>query len=225
MRPLFAALVAFVPLALSGGEAPGEESQKDALAPGTYARLTTDEGEILIRLLSNDAPKTVRNFVELAKGQRPWKAPDGRWVAKPFYDGLVFFRIERDELIQAGCPLGDGTAGPGYRLDPERPEKLRFDKPGVVAMEKADAEAHGSQFFIAVDALTLDAEDHTIFGQVVEGVAVARHISRRPARRRAGRHLATEPVVIRSVAIEEVAVPTEPPEDEPQGAQQAPASD
>lgn len=190
---------------------PKAEAPKDEkLAPGTYARLKTAKGEIVFRLLDDKAPKTVANFVELAKGERPWKTPDGRWVAKPFYDGLTFHRIENDvlKLIQGGCPKGDGTGGPGYKFDDETDEKLKFDKPGVVAMANSGRNTNGSQFFITLaPAPSLDGR-FTIFGEVVRGLEVAEAISKMPSVPKGTGdnviHMAKDPVVIQSVTIEVV---------------------
>ncbi len=218
MRPVaLAVLLAVWAVSLSAAEAPAQKAppkadapKEEKLPPGTYARVKTAKGEIMFRLLADAAPKTVANFVELAKGERPWKDKDGRWVAKPFYNGLTFYRVENDtlKLIQAGCPKGDGTGGPGYKLEDETPKDLKFDKPGVVGMEKAGSDAHGSQFFITLaPAPSLDGK-FTIFGQVVRGLEVAEAISRMPSTAKgAGTdaiHLAKDPVAIQSVTIEVV---------------------
>ena len=236
MRALLAAVAMFSPLALLAAEAPAEkappkveppkaEAPKEAkLVPGTYAHLKTARGEIVIRLLGDKAPKAVANFTELAKGERPWKTADGRWVAKPFYDGLTFHRIENDvlKLIQGGAPVagnglpkGDGSGGPGYKLDDETTKDLKFDKPGMVGMEKAESDTHGSQFFITLaPAPSLDGQ-HTIFGEVVKGIDVAEAISRLPSKPHGTGanvvHIAVVPVAIQSVSIEEVKDTPKPP--------------
>jgi len=212
MRLVATVLLALAPLVCLGAEKAKAEttaSEPKKLTPGTYARLKTPKGEILIHLLADEAPKTVENFVELAKGLRPWRNKDDRWVAKPFYDGLSFYRIEKDDLIGSGCPKDDGTGGPGYRLADEITGELKFDKPGVVAMETfAGREASGSRFFITLARKPPFNGRFSIFGQVVRGLDVARTISQMPAVKSKARpkavHLAKQPVVIQSVTIEEV---------------------
>jgi len=223
-RLALAALFSWLPLALVGAEAPKEKApakaeapKEEKLAPGTYAHLKTAKGEIVFRLLEDKAPKTVANFVELAKGERPWKAADGRWVAKPFYDGLTFHRIENDtlKLIQGGCPKGDGSGGPGYKFDDETDEKLKFDKPGVVAMANSGQDTNGSQFFITLaPAPTLDKR-FSIFGEVVRGLDVAEAISKMPSEAKGAGpnaiHLAKDPVAIQAVEIETIKAEPTPP--------------
>jgi cyclophilin family peptidyl-prolyl cis-trans isomerase len=188
-------------------EAPAPK--KKDLTPGTYARLKTGSGDILVRLLPDAAPKTVANFVELAKGERPFKDARGRWVTRPYFNGLTFHRVEKDDLIQGGCPNGDGTGGPGYQFENETSEDLKFDKPGRVAMANAGRDTNGSQFFITLKASPSYDGKYTIFGDVVEGLDVVKTISAVPARAKDGLHLAKEPVAIQSVVIEEVAAPEE----------------
>jgi len=199
------------------GDGPKAEApEEEKLAPGTYARLKTAKGEIVFRLLADKAPKTVANFVELARGERPWKTADGRWVAKPFYDGLTFHRVENDvlKLIQGGCPKGDGTGGPGYQFSDETDKDVKFDKPGVVAMANSGRNTNGSQFFITLaPAPSLDGR-FSIFGEVVRGLEVAEAISKMPATAKGtgdeAVHMAKDPVAIQSVAIDEVKAPPPP---------------
>jgi cyclophilin family peptidyl-prolyl cis-trans isomerase len=84
------------------------------------ALMKTDLGDIEIELWPDIAPKTVENFVGLAKGTKEWKDPkSGEMVKRPFYDGLTFHRVIDDFMIQGGCPLGTGTGGPGYAFEDE----------------------------------------------------------------------------------------------------------
>ena len=138
----------------------------------------TSEGDIAISLFDTLAPHTVQNFVGLASGTQEWRDPITREVShKPFYDGLGFHRIIRDFMIQGGCPLGDGTGGPGYTFDDEIVPELRFDKPYMLAMANAgtqvgrDGQAHGtngSQFFITTVPTPWLNGHHTIFGEVAD---------------------------------------------------------
>ena len=87
---------------------------------GIYAQLITSKGTMIIKFFENDAPETVANFVGLAEGTKEWTDPaSGKKVKKPFYNGLTFHRVIKDFMIQGGCPLGDGTSGPGYTFKDE----------------------------------------------------------------------------------------------------------
>jgi hypothetical protein len=102
------------------------------------ATLTTTQGTVTVRLFPDHAPKTVRNFVELAEGGREWTNPRTRAVTKEkLYDGTIFHRVIAGFMIQGGDPLGTGTGGPGYRFADEIHPDLRFDKPYLLAMANA----------------------------------------------------------------------------------------
>jgi peptidyl-prolyl cis-trans isomerase A (cyclophilin A) len=229
-RSALAVFPALIALAALGGEKPAEAPvagnglpkpkpeppKEQKLEPGTYAHVKTAKGEIVVRLLADKAPKTVANFVELAKGERPWKDKDGRWVAKPFYNGLTFHRIENGvlKLILGGCPKGDGTGGPGYKFEDELGDDLKFDKPGRVAMENSGPNTNGSQFFITLDAAPSLDKRYSIFGEVVRGLDVAEAISKMPAEARGtgddAVHVAKEPVAIQTVEIKELKAEEKP---------------
>ena len=97
------------------------------------AKIETTLGTFTCELFDKQAPKTVANFVGLARGTRPWKDPKtGKWVEKkPLYDGLIFHRVIPGFMIQGGDPLGTGTGNPGYRFEDEFSPELKFDKPGL----------------------------------------------------------------------------------------------
>jgi len=128
----------------------------------TSATLHTSEGPIEIELFTDDAPKTVENFTTLAT--------DG------FYDGLTFHRVIPDFMVQAGCPRGDGTGGPGYQFDDE--QSGHPVARGALAMANAGPNTNGSQFFIvtAGECPWLDGK-HTVFGRVTDGLEVVDRIS------------------------------------------------
>ncbi|MFH9742730.1 peptidylprolyl isomerase [Streptomyces roseolus] len=138
------------------------------MAEQLYATLQTSLGDIEIRLLPDHAPKTVSNFVELAKGQRQWTDPETQQPSNaPLYDGTVFHKVLHGVLIQGGDPLGNGTGGPGYTFADEIHPDLRFDKPYLLAMANNGPNTNGSQFFITHGTVPHLTGRHTIFGQVV----------------------------------------------------------
>jgi peptidylprolyl isomerase/peptidyl-prolyl cis-trans isomerase A (cyclophilin A) len=122
-----------------------------AVAEDLYATFDTSMGKIGVKLLPSEAPKTVKNFVELAEGKREWTDPrTGQKTTRPLYDGTLFHRVIPGFMMQGGDPLGNGMGGPGYKFEnelPKPPAKL-FDKPCVLAMANSGPDTNGSQFFI-----------------------------------------------------------------------------
>jgi len=172
------------------------------LKPGVYAVFETTLGEITCRLFPDKAPATVENFTGLAKGTKEFVDPKTRQrITRPFYDGLTFHRVIPNFMIQAGCPLGNGTGGPGFQFKDEFSKDLRFDRPGKLAMANAGPNTNGSQFFITVAATDWLNDHHTIFGEVVRGYEVVEKITKVP-RDRSDRP--TTPVVMKTVRITEV---------------------
>lgn len=173
------------------------------MAEQLYATLKTNQGDIEIRLLPNHAPKTVRNFVELAKGEREWVHPaTGKKSTDPLYDGTVFHRVISGFMIQGGDPLGNGTGGPGYEFADEFHPELAFDKPYLLAMANAGPGTNGSQFFITVSPTAWLTRKHTIFGEVTTdaGKKVVDAIAGAQTNPRTDRPV--QDVVIESVVIE-----------------------
>ena len=129
------------------------------------ATIGTSEGDIVVELFDDDAPKTVANFKKLAS--------DG------FYDGLIFHRVIADFMIQGGCPNGTGTGGPGYTFEDEINDHKIVR--GSLAMANAGPNTNGSQFFIVTTEATpwLDGK-HTNFGRVVGGEDVVQRIGTTP---------------------------------------------
>ena len=185
------ALAGFVPFGVpSGSGSPSSPSKHDGIgvsgrsqAHETLRTMTTiimrtTEGDIKINLFDDETPETVANFLGLATGEKEWIDPmTGQPSHEPFYNGLTFHRIIKDFMIQGGCPLGNGTGGPGYDFDDEIVPDLKFDHPYLLAMANAglrrgmDGKIHGtngSQFFITtVPTPWLDGH-HTIFGEVAD---------------------------------------------------------
>jgi cyclophilin family peptidyl-prolyl cis-trans isomerase len=128
----------------------------------TNATLQTNQGPIAVELFDEDAPKTVENFLKLAR--------DG------FYDGVIFHRVIPDFMIQGGDPTGTGTGGPGYTFEDEFNEH-KVER-GALAMANAGPNTNGSQFFIVTTqaAPWLDGK-HTVFGRVTGGMDAVDAIS------------------------------------------------
>ncbi|TDQ52323.1 peptidylprolyl isomerase [Actinorugispora endophytica] len=165
-----------------------------------FARLSTNRGEIVLRLFSDEAPETVENFVGLAEGTKEWVDPrTGQPTKAKLYDGTVFHRVIKGFMLQGGDPLGNGRGGPGYRFKDEPHPSLKFNRPYLLAMANAGPNTNGSQFFITVGATDWLNGKHTIFGEVVEGRNVIDTIAE-VATDQMDKPL--EPVVVESVSIE-----------------------
>ena len=126
------------------------------------ATLHTNQGDIAVELFDDDAPKTVDNFVSLAR--------------KGFYDGVIFHRVIPDFMIQGGDPTGTGSGGPGYQFEDEQND--HGVERGVLAMANAGPNTNGSQFFIVTtEAAPWLNGKHTVFGRVTDGMDVVDAIS------------------------------------------------
>ena len=142
------------------------------------ATVRTNQGDIVLRLFPDHAPKTVRNFVELAEGSREWTDPrTGRASKDKLYDGTIFHRVIPGFMIQGGDPLGTGTGGPGYKFADEFHPDLTFNRPYLLAMANAGPGTNGSQFFITTVPTPWLTGKHTIFGEVVQGADIVDRIS------------------------------------------------
>lgn len=136
----------------------------------TYqATLHTDKGDITLDLFTDKAPKTVNNFIFLAR--------------QGFYDGTIFHRVIANFMVQGGDPTGTGRGGPGYRFSDEFNPGLRHDKPGVLSMANAGPNTNGSQFFITHVATPWLDDRHSVFGQVSGGLDVLFSIPERDPQR------------------------------------------
>ena len=128
------------------------------------AVLDTSMGMIKLELFANEAPITVQNFVKLC--------------GNGFYDGLIFHRVIAGFMIQGGCPIGDGTGGPGYVIKDEFVASLKHSTPGILSMANAGPNTGGSQFFITLAPTPWLDGKHTIFGKVTEGMDVLQSIGK-----------------------------------------------
>lgn len=191
--------------------APTAASAKVKLAPPAapprpgYAVIRTSLGDIVMRLLWDQAPKTTENFVGLAAGTKLWTDPaTGKQMKKPLYEGLFFHRVIPNFMIQTGDPSGTGAGKVGFTVPSEAKPDMLFDRPGLVALATAaDPNSGSSQFFITVASGPWMNGKYAIFGEVVEGMEVAQAVAHAP-RQRAGvqsdRPIA--PVTLDSVSLE-----------------------
>jgi peptidyl-prolyl cis-trans isomerase B (cyclophilin B) len=124
------------------------------------AEIHTEKGIMKVEFYEKDAPKTVDNFIKLSQSG--------------FYDGLTFHRVIPNFVIQGGCPVGNGTGGPGYKIDCELTGENQYHDKGVLSMAHAGRNTGGSQFFICHSRANTSHLDrnHTCFGKVVEGIDI-----------------------------------------------------
>jgi peptidyl-prolyl cis-trans isomerase B (cyclophilin B) len=124
------------------------------------ATIETEKGNLVLELFASDVPMTVNNFVSLAR--------------EGFYNGLTFHRVVPGFVVQGGCPIGDGTGGPGYQFDDEITEHTHVA--GALSMANSGPNTNGSQFFITYTPQHHLDGHHSVFGQLVEGMDVLERI-------------------------------------------------
>ncbi len=147
------------------------------LPDGLYAVFNTTKGGFTCRLDYVEAPLTCANFIGLAEGSQNWVDPDSDNVRNsPYFDGLIFHRVIDTFMIQGGCPLGTGTSGPGYAIPDEFDPGLTHSGPGILSMANSGPDSGGSQFFITLVATSWLDNNHSVFGEVVEGMDVVEAI-------------------------------------------------
>ncbi|MBI2095759.1 MAG: peptidylprolyl isomerase [Candidatus Omnitrophica bacterium] len=151
-------------------------------------KIQTNLGAIEADLYADKAPRTVKNFTDLAK--------------KNFYDGMIFHRVIPHFMVQTGDPDGMGTGGPGYAFEDEFSPDLRHDRPGVLSMANSGPDTNGSQFFITVVPTPWLDGKHSVFGRVTKGQDVVDAIANTP---RDGRDKPLTPVVIQKITVPDAA--------------------
>lgn len=198
----------------SGGQTPKQDSnQNPALAEQNKAKpwktppamsidpnkkykavVATSKGTFSMELFAKEAPKTVNNFVFLAK--------------EGFYNDIVFHRIIKSFMIQTGDPKGNGSGGPGYTFEDELKTPYKYE-PGIVAMANSGKNTNGSQFFFICtgdDSKNLNRKpDYTIFGKIVDGMDTVQAIASTPVAQ-GGESVPSKPiekVTIQSISIQE----------------------
>jgi cyclophilin family peptidyl-prolyl cis-trans isomerase len=130
----------------------------------TQIKIETSMGDIEAKLFSKEVPKTVENFLTLAK--------------KGFYDGIIFHRVIPEFMIQTGDPTGTGRGGPGYKFNDEFSPQLRHSRPGILSMANSGPNTNGSQFFITEIPTPWLDNRHSVFGEVTKGLEVISAIAR-----------------------------------------------
>lgn len=128
------------------------------------AVVETNKGRMVLDLFQDEAPRTVNNFVFLARNH--------------FYDGVVFHRVLDGFMAQTGDPTGSGRGGPGYKFPDEFDDELHHDYEGILSMANAGPNTNGSQFFITFTATPHLDGRHAVFGEVVEGLDVLDKLQR-----------------------------------------------
>ena len=128
----------------------------------------TGFGEVQVELFPNVAPQHVANFLYLTE--------------VGFFNDLDFHRVIPGFMAQGGCPLGTGTGGPGYRFKGEFSPEVRHDRPGLLSMANAGPNTDGSQFFLTFAHTPWLDDNHTIFGEVKNGMEALREMEKRGSR-------------------------------------------
>lgn len=153
--------------------------------PGTgelRAKFRTSMGDIEVKLLEKECPRTVANFVALATGGLEWTDPSGRKRTDALYTGTIFHRVIPDFMIQGGDPAGTGMGGPGFKWG-EEPSALQIkhDRPGVLAMARTQApSSQGCQFYLTEKATPWLDGGYSAFGYVIANAELIAQIARVP---------------------------------------------
>jgi cyclophilin family peptidyl-prolyl cis-trans isomerase len=154
--------------------------------------LGTTHGDIELELYDERAPRTVANFLGLARHDpaadadpapdtNTWEDPEtGEVRGDSLYEGVELHRVIEDFMIQTGDPTGTGRGGPGYEFDDEFHDDLTHDGPGILSMANSGPDTNGSQFFITLDAQPHLDGRHAVFGEVVDGMDVVEEIGALP---------------------------------------------
>ena len=192
--------------AQTGGQLTPPPPGSPAREAGLYVRFETTMGNITAKLFEAEAPKTVKNFVDLAEGRKAFKDPTtGQMVRRPLYNGVTFHRVIPGFMLQTGDPTGTGAYDAGFTVPDEYTPSLRYDRPGRLGVANIGQPNTGScQFFITEVPTPHLNNMHTIFGQVVEGQDLVPKIANVP---RDQNDKPRTPVKITRVVIERVGPP------------------
>ena len=152
---------AFFAVSTENGNAAKSKGAKNM---NRIAVFETNMGNFEIELFEDKAPKTTKNFIDLAE--------------KGFYDGLIFHRVIDGFMIQGGDPEGTGMGGPGYTIKDEFHKDLKHNSEGILSMANAGPDTGGSQFFITLDKTPWLDGHHAVFGKVIKGMDVVKKIGK-----------------------------------------------
>jgi peptidyl-prolyl cis-trans isomerase A (cyclophilin A)/peptidyl-prolyl cis-trans isomerase B (cyclophilin B) len=187
-------------------------TRRTGMSDNPTVTLGTNHGEITIELFAERAPRTVENFLGLARHDpaadaepapdtNTWTDPEtGEVRGDSLYEGTVFHRIIEGFMIQGGDPTGTGRGGPGYEFDDEFHPELRHDGAGDVSMANSGPDTNGSQFFVTLDAQPHLDDRHAVFGEVLEGMDVVRDVGDVPTDRN---DQPEQEVVVENVEVDE----------------------
>lgn len=204
-------------------DSPDAQANASPQPTGPTAVFDTSMGRMTCKLFSQEAPKTVANFIGLAEGTKDWTNPAMPHQVmhnKPLYNQTIFHRVIPGFMIQGGDPLGTGEGDPGYTVPDEFAPNLNFDVTGRLAMANSGPNTDGSQFFITTAPYTKGDQHYTIFGQCDEhSVLVAESIA---DVERDSNDKPLTPVVLEKVTIVQQGQPIPPPPSE--AAPEAPAA-
>jgi len=195
-------------------DSPDAQAHVSPQPTGPTVIFDTSMGRMTCKLFSDEAPKTVANFIGLAEGTKDWTDPATHQNehGKPLYNGTTFHRVIPDFMIQGGDPLGTGMGDPGYYINDEFDPNLNFDVAGRLAMANSGPNTDGSQFFITVAPYDSLDQHYTIFGQCdAHSVLIAQSITQVE---RDDHDKPLEPVTLEKVTIVQNGQPIPPPPSE-----------
>jgi peptidyl-prolyl cis-trans isomerase A (cyclophilin A) len=146
---------------------------------GIYAVFYTNMGKFICKLFYEKTPITVGNFISLAEGTKEFTdLKTKEKVKRPFYNGLIFYGVIKDKVIQGGCPLGIGNEGPGYKFVDEFDETLKHNAEGILSMSNDGyPNSNGSRFYFALVPFSFLDNKNTVFGKVVSNIDILKKIS------------------------------------------------
>ena len=154
----------FTGCAQSAPQTPAAPQATKQGGANAVAVFETSKGTFKVELFEDKAPKTAKNFADLA--------------TKGFYNGTIFHRVIDGFMIQGGDPNGNGTGGPGYTIPDEFSPALKHDTAGILSMANRGPNTGGSQFFITLAPTSWLDNKHAVFGKVVEGLDIVKAIGK-----------------------------------------------
>ena len=148
---------------------------------GHYARIETDMGRIIARLLPRQAPQSVAHFAAMAMGELAWTDPSGEQQKFPYYDGIPIHRVRAGFMFEVGDWTGTGKGAPPLYVPDEGHGPINFSRAGVLGMTRPSTRPSAVQFFVTYSSNPKLNRVFPCFGEVVEGMDVVRKIHTLPA--------------------------------------------